>query len=217
MYKYNYSVVTKKSFPDSLDRKSVAEYLKTCPPSKNMTKSSVILEEDENKAKTPFINGVNKSSSFTLKSTGRVIRTLAAGENKPPLATFQIDASCPQKLVGEMIYTLRPLVHLFLMSVFGRQSWMPWLSSLSMDVCSIYVAGQSQSIRPAEMKELNHRTLELFVYLFRSPFYNKYSKQKLLNIIGALNRVLPLGKPIWTSIESYAELWEQIYFYSWDS
>ncbi|GIY04849.1 peroxisomal membrane protein PEX16, partial [Caerostris extrusa] len=91
----------------------------------------------------------NVEVTFTLSSSGRIVRSLHAA---PPLVprTWQVPKvdedsykavrnRVPSKLsgkylTGEMLHLLRPLVHLASMGVFGEFSWKPFLIAMGIDV-----------------------------------------------------------------------------------
>lgn len=89
------------------------------------------------------------SSSFTLKTSGRVVRKIEAS---PPIAlrtwkplpksqniSFENrqvieDVLTGRKLISETIYVTKPLIHLASMACFGTNTWKPWLISLTLDL-----------------------------------------------------------------------------------
>lgn len=101
----------------------------------------------------PTIGEIGQSqcdlTSFTLKSSGRIVRKIEAS---PPLAlrTWKPlpksqTVSCEndeqieevlsgKKLIAESIYVTKPLIHLASMACFGTTTWKPWLISLTMDL-----------------------------------------------------------------------------------
>lgn len=51
-----------------------------------------------------------------------------------------------ERLVGEVLFWLRPVVYATLLKKYGRQSWTPWAVSLMMDVVS-HMASRKQLSR----------------------------------------------------------------------
>ncbi|XP_055948784.1 peroxisomal membrane protein PEX16-like [Argiope bruennichi] len=176
-------------------------------------------------------NSPNVEVTFTLKTTGRVMRTLNAA---PPLVSRswqlpKVDEdncrsvhSSPAKLSGkyltaEMLHTARPLVHLASMRAFGEFSWKPYLIALGMDLTSLHLLRQKSDFNKKEKQEINRRALSLLLYLLRSPFYDQYSKTRIINMLqGISNRLIGSGLLLRPLIE-YIPEWQQQYFYAWSS
>ncbi|KAG8184085.1 hypothetical protein JTE90_025395 [Oedothorax gibbosus] len=171
--------------------------------------------------------------TFTLRSTGRVMRTLEAA---PPLvsrswklpesneSSTSSNSFCrtPTKLsgdqlTGEIMYMFRPLVHLASMGIFGEFSWKPLFIALGIDVTSLHLLKQKKDFNKAEKQELSRRALLLILYLLRSPFYDQYSKQRIINTLQSIsNNVMGSGLLLRPLID-YIPEWQQLYFYSWSS
>ncbi|GFU00318.1 peroxisomal membrane protein PEX16 [Nephila pilipes] len=173
----------------------------------------------------------NVQVTFTLKTSGRVVRTVNAA---PPLVSrswqlpkideenYKASPRSPSKLSGkflsgEILHIVRPLVHLASMGAFGEFSWKPFFIAMGMDVTSLHLLKQKHDFNKAEKLEINRRALSLFLYLLRSPFYNRYSKQRIINILQSTSdRIIGSGLLLRPLIE-YIPEWQQQYFYAWSS
>ena len=173
-------------------------------------------------------SGAAVSSSFTLKS-GRVVRKISgapqlhrrtwnvpatANEDKTS-ANLQIKTHLQgNPLIGEVIYTAKPVCHLAAMLCYGTTSWVPWLLSLSMDLSSLKLM-EHGTFNGDEKKEINRRQLMLLMYLLRSPFYDRFSKQILSSVLMKLSKV-PLVGVLPKHLLRYLPYWQGLYSYTWD-
>uniref|UniRef100_A0A6M2DR27 Peroxisomal membrane protein PEX16 n=1 Tax=Xenopsylla cheopis TaxID=163159 RepID=A0A6M2DR27_XENCH len=168
------------------------------------------------------------SLTFTLKRSGRVIRKIDAAPPKelrtwrPPERTESIKLKSNTKYLvkAETIYVMKPLVHLAAMRYFGRESWKMWLVSFGFDIASLRMFSQAtvkhKVILTKQQKlELSRRCLMLFMYLMRSPCYDKYTKQALLNSLTAIGNKIPFANSIIVPLLQYLPHWQKTYFYNW--
>jgi len=170
----------------------------------------------------------NVEVTFTLKHSGRVVRTLDAA---PPLVSrtwklpnavgnnMKICYRNPSKLsdknlTGEILHVCRPLIHLLSMGGFGEFSWKPWLIAFGIDVTSLHFL-QDGSLNRAEKLEISRRALSMITYLLRSPFYNHYSKIHILNCLRSVADNIPGSGILLRPIIEYIPEWQQLYFYTW--
>lgn len=136
-----------------------------------------------------------------------------------------------RQLYGELLHITRPIAHLALMGTFGTQSWLSYLTSLSMDISSLYLLRSPQPLpgRAAvagplppcyqfnlnERMELGQRASSLLLYLLRSPFFDEYTKQRALEGLATTAEGIPLfGQFLKTFIE-YIPDWQKSYFRVW--
>lgn len=181
-----------------------------------------------------------QEKTFTLKSSGRQIRTLQASEHNG-IRTWGVPESgtqssentilsnkrkllnrSPTKLRNlqkwaEALHVARPVAHLISMYISGPDTWKPWLLACGMDLCSIYLMGESKELNPKEKAELKRRNLMLIYYLMRSPFYDKYTKQRFIGVLRFIAQYVPLSGFIIRPVLEYLPTWQRMYFYVWAS
>lgn len=170
-----------------------------------------------------------------LKRSGRLIRTLdhAPPRSKrtwnlsdDPLSIIKMmgkegpptPLNDSQKL-GEILHILRPLAHLTTMSKFGQDAWTPYLLSFGMDITSLHLMGDTRgrTFTASERAEIAHRSLSLFMYLMRSPFYDSFTKKRILAILRTLADRIPIFGSLIRPYILYLPEWQKTYFYVWNS
>ncbi|XP_070553900.1 peroxisomal membrane protein PEX16-like isoform X5 [Ptychodera flava] len=120
-----------------------------------------------------------------------------------------------QRVIAESLHIARPLVHLASMFKFGQQSWKPWLLSCGLDVSSILMMGNTKDLNVNEEAEMKRRTVYLLYYLLRSPFYDRYSKSRIIFLLSAMANKIPGVGLIARPLMEYLPYWQQVYFYNW--
>lgn len=220
IYKYKEDVIENPPIPP-LERKTIQEENSNC-------KSSTGLN-------TIDVNSV----SFTLKRSGRTIRKV---ESSPPLRLrnwkpVELEVPTPslsnletkelneeavrkKQILAESIYISKPIIHLISMGVFGSRAWKPWMISLAMDLTSLQL--YKSTVKPVTLTrkqklQLSKRTVLLLLYLIRSPFYEKHSKDKINAFLTALSNNVPLVKIICQPLMQYLPFWQGNYFYMWST
>lgn len=173
------------------------------------------------------------SSSFTfkLKRSGRVVRKI---EGSPPVylrSWKPIDPdvapvempSAPivkyKKLTTpEVLYILKPVIHLGSASIFGINSWKSYGVALFVDLISLRLYQKNmKSLSKKQRLELSRRTVALLLYLMRSPFYEKFTQKKLNALIKAISFTIPFSGTICQPLLEYIPQWQQTYFYMWST
>ncbi|XP_006821740.1 peroxisomal membrane protein PEX16-like [Saccoglossus kowalevskii] len=187
----------------------------------------IYRECDENKE-----DEKNKAATFVGKRSGRVVRTLNAAPpllnrtwNLPSTETTEKEEPWSKylpptelsknRIIGESLYIARPLIHLASMFKFGQYSWKPWLLSCGLDLSSLLLMGNSKDLNVNEKAELRRRSIFLLYYLLRSPFYDRYSKARILLALQGLSDKVPLMGLIARPLMEYLPYWQQVYFYNW--
>lgn len=122
-----------------------------------------------------------------------------------------------RRLFAESLYISRPLLHISSMFLFGQASWKPWLISCGVDVTSLALMGDLSDLNEEEKSELSRRTLLLLFYLLRSPFYDNYSKTRILSLLKFMNDTIPGISFVLSPLVDYLPTWQKIYFYNWSS
>ena len=117
----------------------------------------------------------------------------------------------------QMLHILRPLTHLAGMTVWGPRSWKPWLLSIVMDVTSLQIHKQMlRRLRPEQKQELSRRTFALLYYLMRSPFYDTYTKKRLMGFLYVMSKRVPLIGRLFAVLAESIPDWQQTYSYIWN-
>ena len=122
-----------------------------------------------------------------------------------------------KRLFAESLYISRPLVHIASMLLCGQLSWKPWLISCGVDVTSLALMGDLSDLNDEEKSELSRRTLLLLFYFLRSPFYDNYSKVRILGFLKFMSDTIPGVSLVVAPLLDYLPTWQKIYFYNWTS
>lgn len=168
--------------------------------------------------------------TFKLKRSGRTVRKI---EGSPPIClrtwkSIDADANDPpvsipmvryQKLTGaEVLYIVKPLLHLSSAGLFGIKSWKSYGVSLLIDLVSLRMYQKHvERLSPKQRLELSRRTVALLLYLMRSPFYEKFTERKLKTLLTTIADVVPFSSTICNPLLEYIPQWQQTYFYMWSS
>ncbi|KAL3267311.1 hypothetical protein HHI36_011442 [Cryptolaemus montrouzieri] len=177
------------------------------------------------------------SMSFKLKHSGRVIRKVEASPPinlrlwKPMQNEVKSDsenqenidqALIERQLSAETLYLIKPLAHLGSAMYFGNDNWKPYIIALLFDLCSLqlYQSCQntkSESLTQQQKFQISKRKINLFLYLIRSPFYDKYSREKINKFLNNLSNRVPLASLICSPLIQYLPFWQSNYFYMWSN
>lgn len=159
--------------------------------------------------------------------SGRIVRSLNASphgssrswklpkEDSETKRSVQPTDLSPRRLFAESLYISRPLLHISSMFLFGQASWKPWLISCGADVTSLAVMGDSSDFNEEERSELSRRSVLLLFYLLRSPFYDTYSKTRILGFLKFMSDTVPGLSFALKPLLEYLPTWQKIYFYNW--
>lgn len=177
-----------------------------------------VVGEEKEQAEGPAWRGAR---------SGRLIRSLSAtppGPSRswklPPSETkraIQPTDLSSRRLFAESLYISRPAIHISSMFMFGQASWKPWLISCGIDVTSLALMGDPGDLNEEEKSELTRRTLLLLFYLLRSPFYDTYSKTRILGFLKFMSDTVPGISFVLNPLLDYLPTWQKIYFYNWSS
>ncbi|XP_049287251.1 peroxisomal membrane protein PEX16 [Anopheles funestus] len=175
-------------------------------------------------------NLAGESSGIVLKRSGRVMRkvncspSLTSRTWKPPLAAAGNQPHPPLEYGGkllmsaEMLYIAKPLIHLACMKRFGTKSWTSYLLALALDSVSLRMYYKNREVLSKEQRvELSQRCVSMLLYLMRSPFYDRYTHDKIANVLHGIGNNIPLTGTISRLILSYIPHWQETYFYMWST
>lgn len=165
--------------------------------------------------------------TVVLKRSGRVLRKV---EGAPPIVSrtwkpLKHDTgSYPAQYGGrfirtaELMYIAKPLVHLACIRRYGIKSWKSYLVPMVIDIASLRIYYKNRGDLSKDQKqELSRRCVSMLLYLMRSPFYDKYSKDKIASMINGIGNNVPLTGTIAKLILSYIPHWQETYFYMWST
>lgn len=168
---------------------------------------------------------VNGRITFTLKRSGRIVRKV---DGAPPLYLRnwkQIGKECrpdsQQKTeisldMAETLYILKPMIHLGGCALFGYKSWRSWALALVTDLVSLRMYMSNRMLLTKIQKvEISRRIISILLYLMRSPFYDRYSRDKINALLVALLKHVPLTKAIVGPLKDYIPYWQDTYFHMW--
>ena len=175
-------------------------------------------------------------STFTLKRSGRVLRTI---DNAPPRTqrtwmspdeTFTMKQMLEKQkrnappsplddlqVIGEVLHIIRPVAHLTAVAGFGTAAWTPYLVALGLDAVSLKLLSDppNKHWNVMERIELGQRSFALLLYLLRSPFYDRYTKEKILKTLRFCSDHIPLFGRLISPLVNYLPEWQRTYFYVW--
>ncbi|XP_043268567.1 peroxisomal membrane protein PEX16 [Venturia canescens] len=170
---------------------------------------------------------------FVLKHSGTVVRSVSA---TPPLHSrvwaplkrvegLQKEESLTPAMrkniiLAESLYIIKPLVHLSCMMAKGQRHWLPWSISFLMDITSLRLLNKDTKtviFTKEEREEICRRRIGLLLYILRSPFYDKCSKEIIFSLLNRVSTSIPLARFVAEPIAKYLPHWQNTYFYMWSS
>ena len=188
-------------------------------------------EEQSSKQDEENMDDMNTASEeqhvWRGKRSGRFVRSLSStppnGFRSWKLPEFPRVSENPtilnkKQFYAEMLYVIRPLLHLPSMFLFGEQSWKPWVMSCLADIASLSLHAQcNPRLTATEKTEISRRFILMLFYLLRSPFYDRHSKEKILVVLNGLADNVPLVSFVVRPLLEYLPAWQRTYFYNWCS
>jgi len=176
-------------------------------------------------------DGAQLKEGFMLKRSGTVVRSVkysapidirtwkalpsVTDENKNLTKSQESDRNLK---LAETLYVTKPLLHLGCMYITSQKHWPPWILSLIIDVASLNVftrCAKKALFSKEEEEELVRRRLSLFLYILRSPFYDKYSRNKINALLDAISTSVPLAKYLTSAVKKNLPYMQSTYFYMW--
>ncbi|XP_059207326.1 peroxisomal biogenesis factor 16 isoform X1 [Centropristis striata] len=201
--------------------------IQTSPPIVPLDRGAEFVSADDDNRQQ------QEDSCFVGQRSGRVIRPLSSTPSLQARlwgapSQRKRSSSCSgekllsrptplrlQQTLAESVYIGRPLVHLLCLGLCGKQSWKPWLVSGLLELSSFAVLSDTKFQNRWERAEMRRRTFLLLYYLLRSPFYDKYSEEKILFLLRLLADHVPGIGLIARPLMDYLPTWQKIYFYNW--
>lgn len=167
----------------------------------------------------------NSSITLKLKRSGKTIRKVS---QTPPLYSRSFippqDELEPADRFGslnhkaiknaEIMYILKPMLHLGAVGFYGYKSWKPYFLSMFLDAYSIYQYYKHRNFMTSDQKkELSRRCVNMLLYILRSPFYDKYSSDKIDAFMQAMSKNIPFSKLLVEPYRAYIPKYQDTYFY----
>ncbi|GAM19713.1 hypothetical protein SAMD00019534_028880, partial [Acytostelium subglobosum LB1] len=123
------------------------------------------------------------------------------------------------KVIGELLYILRPLIYAVLRWNCGKKSWRPWVVSLLMEYVSLAVIEYATITKQAtmsqlEMIEVKRRRNQFIYYVLRSPFYDRFISDGIVFRILNFFKKIPLIKILVNVFLNYINVFRTRYFYT---
>ncbi|KAL6113667.1 pex16 [Pungitius sinensis] len=199
----------------------------TSPPINPLDRGAEFVGEDDGNREQ------QEDTCFVGQRSGRVIRPLGSAPSLQarlwgaPTQMKRRSSFSGEKLhseptalglretLAELAFIGRPLVHLLCLGLCGKHSWKPWLVSGVLELCSFSVLRDARFVTRWERAEMKRRTFLLLYYLLRSPFYDKFSEEKILFLLRLLADHVPGIGLVARPLMDYLPTWQKIYFYNW--
>lgn len=157
------------------------------------------------------IQSLRYRREYVGRRTGR--RLMSTGEGASGGGERQNQTLWIRLMVGEILRSYRPLYWAKAERNESRsgniqQLWKALIMALVMDVASLKcLSGAVSRDNPTSQAELSRRRLKLFLYLLRSPVWERMTEPSVLRTGGIIRRVPLLGR----LVENY--LWEGLFYW----
>lgn len=210
-----------------------------CPSTKMVTNPPIpalnrkTVREPNPHANASFHDNLGgETSGIVLKRSGRVMRKVNCSPSLmsrswklPSVDDGQNFYANQPALYGgkqvksaELIYIFKPLIHLACMKRFGTKSWTSYLVALALDSASLRLYYKHREVLSKDQRvELSRRCVAMLLYLLRSPFYDRYTREKIALLLNGIGNNVPLTGSIARLILSYIPHWQETYFYMWST
>jgi len=124
----------------------------------------------------------------------------------------------PQRYVAEVMHISRPIIHLASAWKWGLDSWRSWFVALVVEVGSLVNLRKGMKmdeLNETERAEVTRRHWMLLMYLFRAPFYKKYTTHVVKSLANGVSAYVPLAHYLVEPGYEYFVAWLQVYSYVW--
>jgi len=169
---------------------------------------SKVTEEPETSAQATQ-NGICQSRS-TLMTYFRHLRQKQETNRYEDPESTDVDLYI---ITGELLWITRPIVYLFLLFLYGQNSFWPWIISLLFDISFVRCVSQKK-LNKAETAEISKRKLQLLLYILKSPFYDLLSESETLIKIKQSTDKIPLIGNLLPVVADVLKLYNSRYFYT---
>lgn len=209
--------------------KSILRLLLIYTYKERVTKSPAI--SPLNREKFNKIDNVQLKEGFMLKRSGTIVRSvkystpieLRTWKALPSITDENENLTKNQESernlkLAESLYVTKPLLHLGCMYITNQNRWPPWILSLIIDIASLNIfnrCAQKALLSKEEEEELVRRRLSLLLYILRSPFYDKYSRNKIDALLDTISSSVPLAKYLTSAVKKNLPYMQSTYFYMW--
>lgn len=122
-----------------------------------------------------------RSKAYVGSRSGKQLPLFSRKKNADDFIIGRSEPS-PMLNIAEVLFHIRPFIHLWLLHRRGRQSWAAWWVALIFEGLSVLLLMQAMSRRShtqackLEEAELRRRTNALYYSVLRSPFFDKFLK-----------------------------------------
>ncbi|CAG5074105.1 Similar to PEX16: Peroxisome biogenesis protein 16 (Arabidopsis thaliana) [Cotesia congregata] len=118
------------------------------------------------------------------------------------------------------LFILKPLIYLATRFLKGEESWVPWTTALSINLINLIIIKKEESDQGYTIDqedEIRKRSLNVFLYILRPPFFKKFIEKKFNYCVINVCPYVPLGTKIAKVIIKRSKHAEKSYFYLWSS
>jgi len=116
-------------------------------------------------------------------------------------------------IIGEFLWITRPLVYLFLLYLYGPNSFWPWIISFLFDISALRNVS-NKKLNKAETVEIGKRKLQLLLYLLKSPVYDLLSENENVIKLRKLTEKIPIIGNLLPVVMDVLKLYNSRYFYT---
>ncbi|KAG7099107.1 hypothetical protein E1B28_000980 [Marasmius oreades] len=138
-------------------------------------------------------------------------KALTTSSVKPPLSLIAPFLSS-QEWLGEISYTLRPLVYATMLA-YGRKSKRALFVALALELMSMALRRELPPSASLERSEYARRDRDIFWYLFRGSIWDTFTKPKL-EAVAARASTTPVFSLFGTLMKDWIPLLDEYYYYT---
>lgn len=203
---------------------------------------SLLGVNDSTKKGDKLIVSKNPKSTFKLRHSGRVVRSINNAPSNldsrdwivPGNDVQKIDSNNnyieendseenfdltqdKQRYLSEVLYIMRPICHLSALAIFDARSWKQFLVPLFIDTLSLFLMNGTKNLSKNQRKEMRRRAFLLLHYFIRSPLYDKFSSTIITIALSQVEQRISGSQHIIGPLRNYIPQWRAVYNYCWTS